>query len=506
MRMRPLISIVIPALNEEESIGQVLGAIPPDTADEILVVDGGSRDRTVEVARTHRARIVEESRRGYGRACAAGVAAAQGDVVAFLDADGADNPVQLPDVLAPILAGNVDLSLGSRLAGEVEPGAMPWHQRFGNRLAAWLIRLLYGLPVTDLSPFRAVRRELLFSLDMREMTYGWPTEMLVKAARRGWRVVEVPVRYRQRLGGRSKISGTVRGTMGATYHILTIIFRHSRWTVPDSPVDHISSVKPEILRPAQYGTLALCHSEEQCDEESRAELVSDVLHCVQHDVDTALVIMAKQPLPGQTKTRLCPPLTPDEAAALSEAMLQDTIALVTTLPDFRLAIAVTPPESLGYFRRISPPDTLLLPISGVDIGDCLNQALTGLLEAGHSRALAFNSDGPTLPVAHLRQAVSLLDGADVVIGPSEDGGYYLIGLKQPQPSLFHDIRWSSEEVTAQTLARAESLGLKVAMLSTWYDVDTAADLARLRVELETLLPEAVPHTRHFFTTRHSPGQ
>jgi glycosyltransferase involved in cell wall biosynthesis len=222
------VTVIIPALNEEESIGHVLAAIPADVVDEILVVDGGSSDDTVAVARAEGARVVHEPRRGYGRACATGVAAARGDVVLFLDADGADDPSQIPDLLAPMLGERADMVLGSRLAGEIAPGAMPWHQRFGNQLAAWLIRRLYGLPLTDLSPFRAVDRELLLGLEMEEMSYGWPTEMIVKASRRGWHVVEIPVRYRPRMGGRSKISGTVRGTALATYYILRTIFRHAR--------------------------------------------------------------------------------------------------------------------------------------------------------------------------------------------------------------------------------------------------------------------------------------
>jgi glycosyltransferase involved in cell wall biosynthesis len=232
------VSVVIPALNEEASIAVVLAAISPDVVDEIIVVDGGSSDRTVEIAQAGGARVIREPRRGYGRACAAGVSAAQGDVVIFLDADGADDPAQIPDLLAPILARQADLVLGSRLAGDLASGAMlqhtmprhcmPWHQRFGNRLSAWLIHRLYGLPITDLAPFRAVDCERLLALGMEEMTYGWPTEMIVKAARRGWRVVELPVCCRPRLGGRSKISGTLRGTLLATYHILWTIFRYAR--------------------------------------------------------------------------------------------------------------------------------------------------------------------------------------------------------------------------------------------------------------------------------------
>ena len=214
-------------------------------------------------------------------------------------------------------------------------------------------------------------------------------------------------------------------------------------------------------------------------------------------MDPVLVIMAKQPAVGETKTRLCPPLTADEAAALYEAMLWDTIGLVAGLDDVSLAIAVTPPEAIGAFRCMGPPDAILLPVAGADIGDCLSQALGALLAAGHFSAIAINSDGPTLPAAYLRQAVARLDGADIVLGPSQDGGYYLIGLKQPRPELFRDIEWSTERVTAQTLDRAETLELSIALLPPWYDVDTPADLDRLQTELAILPAEALPHTRRF---------
>jgi glycosyltransferase involved in cell wall biosynthesis len=222
------ISVIIPALNEAQSIATVLDAIPAQNLAEILVVDGGSTDGTPRIAEMSGARVVHEPRRGYGQACYTGAMEAKGEILVFLDADGADDPRRLPLLVEPLLLGEAEMALGSRLAGDVQPGAMPWHQRLGNRLAAQLIRGLYGLPLTDLSPFRAVLRQELLALNMQEMTYGWPTEMIVKAARRGWRIREVPVGYRPRLGGKSKISGTVRGTFWATYHILHTILLYAR--------------------------------------------------------------------------------------------------------------------------------------------------------------------------------------------------------------------------------------------------------------------------------------
>jgi len=224
---RPLsTSVIIPALNEEQSLNAVLAAIPWEAVDEIIVVDGGSTDGTVAVAEMGDAEVIHEPSRGYGRACAAGLAQASGEFVVFMDADGADDPTQIPALLAPLLEGRADLVLGSRLAGHITPGAMPWHQRVGNHLSAWLFHALYSLPISDLSPFRAAPREKLVGLGMTEMTYGWPTEMIAKAARQGWRIVELPVRHRPRLGGRSKISGTIRGTVLATYYILKTIFKY----------------------------------------------------------------------------------------------------------------------------------------------------------------------------------------------------------------------------------------------------------------------------------------
>ena len=228
--MTPTISVIIPVLNEEDSIGAVLADIPAELEAEVLVVDNGCTDQTIPIARTKGARIVVAEQQGYGAACYAGSLAASGDILVYLDGDYSDYPEEMHLLVAPIAAGVADLVLGSRLAqGDLPRSAMPAQQRFGNWLTARLMRWIYGLPVTDLGPFRAIRRDVLFGLDMGEMTFGWPTEMMVKAARRGLRLQEIPVRYRQRLGGKSKISGTLRGTILAGYYILITTFRYAWW-------------------------------------------------------------------------------------------------------------------------------------------------------------------------------------------------------------------------------------------------------------------------------------
>ena len=224
--MVPRIAVIIPALDEEASIGLVLAEIP-DRVFEVIVVDNGSRDRTAEVACAAGARVVREPRRGYGQACLAGVAAApEADVLVFLDADHSDHPGQLPDVLAPILAGQADLVLGSRQLGRRAPGSHPWHAVLGTRLCVGLMNLVAGTRATDLGPFRAIAAPALRRLEMRDRTFGWTVEMQLKAARHGLRVVEVPVDYRLRIG-RSKVSGTLSGSVRAGARILGTIARHA---------------------------------------------------------------------------------------------------------------------------------------------------------------------------------------------------------------------------------------------------------------------------------------
>jgi len=225
----PRVSVIIPVFNEQDGIVLVLGDIPKGLVSEVIVVDNGSTDRTAQLAAQAGARVVREARRGYGSACLAGIAAAdRPDILVFLDGDYSDHPDEMPLLLDPILRGEADLVIGSRMLGRREPGALLPQARLGNWLATRLIRLLFGVRFTDLGPFRAVRREALGRIGMRDTTFGWTVEMQVKAARLGLRTTEAPVSYRRRKGV-SKITGTVSGTVRAGYRILYTIFRYWLW-------------------------------------------------------------------------------------------------------------------------------------------------------------------------------------------------------------------------------------------------------------------------------------
>ncbi|MBA2247860.1 MAG: glycosyltransferase [Chloroflexia bacterium] len=245
-------AVVIPCLNEEASIADLVREVRDAAAGidllvdpvTIRVVDNGSTDQTAIRAAEAGAEVILESRRGYGRACLTGVLAGPDvDVIILMDGDRSDQPAELPLLLAPLLAGEADLVIGSRLLGSYEPGSLLPQQIFGNRVAAVLLRIVYGVRVTDIGPFRVMRHERLLALGMREMTYGWSIEMIARAAKGGLTIREVPVSYRKRAGGVSKVSGNLRASLKAGYRILLAIVRARRDSLP----------LPDDLREWQHG-------------------------------------------------------------------------------------------------------------------------------------------------------------------------------------------------------------------------------------------------------------
>jgi glycosyltransferase involved in cell wall biosynthesis len=228
------IAVVIPAYNEEKSIGLVVNAIPQPPVNEVIVADNNSTDQTAKVAKAAGARVVFEAELGYGAACLTGIAEARrlgAELIVFLDGDFSDYPEEIPALIAPILDGRYDMVIGSRILGEREPGSLTPQQRHGGLLACALMNFFFRTRYTDLGPFRAITTQALDRLNMQDRNYGWTVEMQVKAAQVGLRVTEIPVRYRRRIG-KSKVSGTVKGVILAGWKIITTIMRYALKPMP----------------------------------------------------------------------------------------------------------------------------------------------------------------------------------------------------------------------------------------------------------------------------------
>ena len=224
-------ALVIPALNEEEALAKLLAELSKYSFAHIIVVDNASTDRTADVASNAGAIVVHEPVRGYGRACASGFQKAYElgvETVVFMDGDGSDDPADLPLMLAPVQSGTADLVMGSRVTKRAESGAIPPQARFGNWLVSNLLNVMYKQRLHDIGSFRVIRCTALKDLQMHEMTFGWPVEMLVKAAQAHYRIVEVPTHYRRRSHGKSKVAGTITGSIKAAYYMLTVTFRYAR--------------------------------------------------------------------------------------------------------------------------------------------------------------------------------------------------------------------------------------------------------------------------------------
>ncbi|WP_320178470.1 TIGR04282 family arsenosugar biosynthesis glycosyltransferase [Roseovarius pacificus] len=424
------VSVVIPAYNEAGALGYVIDDIPP-WADEVVVCDNGSTDGTAAVARSRGARVVEETERGYGAACLAALAALDNpDVVVFLDGDHSDYPEQMDELLGPIAAGEAQLVVGSRVLGDCAPGALTPQARFGNWLATRLLRLFWGARYTDLGPFRAIRFDALQRIGMADRDYGWTIEMQVKAAILGVPATEVPVGYRKRRAGKSKVSGTVRGIWGAGTKILGTIFR--------------AAVHPPVAR-----------------EQAR------------------LLVFARWPEPGTTKTRLIPALGAAGAAELQRAMTEHTLAAVGG-SDASIEIRHTGENEQAMRAWLGAGFRYALQGEG-DLGARMHRALCDAFAGGARKAVLIGTDCPNLSAAHVTEALLLLDTHGLVLGPAADGGYYLIALRAdagalPPSTLFEGIRWGGGDVLTAQVAQAELLGLDHALLETLHDVDRPEDL------------------------------
>jgi glycosyltransferase A (GT-A) superfamily protein (DUF2064 family) len=435
-RMNSIVA-VIPAFNEAPNIGRVVRELRQTMIDRVIVVDGASVDGTVDEAVFAGAEVVVEPRKGYGIACVTGIRAA-GDAraIVFLDGDGSDDGQSADRLIEPVVRGDAHLTLGRRHTRRAEPGAIAPAAVFGNALASVLIRVLYGSSVHDLAPFKAVRGDVVRSIDFRQLTYGWTTELIVTAARRRLRIAEVDVRYRRRGSGVSKVSGTVRGSVLAGVSILSTI----RMPVPKS----------------------------------------------------RLMIVAKAPVPGIAKTRIAATIGDVNAADLARAFLEDTVHVCRRIPGVSLGILCPDAKQQRILTALFPDipiETQGSPGLLAGLEETLNQSLC----LGFDRTVIVNSDSPTLPPDLLREAFRALRASDLVFGPADDGGYFLVGSSRQIPQGVVDGEGRPSDILRRTIDRAKRNDLNVAMTGPWFDVDTEADLDRVRRDISSL-PRLAPAT------------
>src|SRR5215831_2615970 len=454
------VAIVMPALNEEAAVGRQVCAIMEHPAiralpiERVIVVDNGSDDGTEAAARAAGAEVIPEPQRGYGVACLAGVRAAAGsDIILLMDADGSDDPADAAQIARVVLSGEADLAMGSRAHGMRGKGALTLQQRVGNTVGALALRALYGARVSDLGPLRAIRRDALLDLQLREMRYGWSTEMLAKAARAGLRIHEEPVAYHQRIAGKSKVGGTLHGSVMASAYILRTLARYMRW------------------RPTP--------ASEQSPYKSRRQ---------------ALFIVARTPIVGQTKTRLGAQLGHEAAVSLYSAFLRDLSERFTegaTRDSYDLYWYYTAPDEMDgalaekAFTTATPGGSALLRQVGDDFGQRLRYGFQTLRERGYERIVVVGSDSPQLSAPWVQEAFAALGHDEVVIGATRDGGYYLLGLTTASgtPDLFTGIPMSAPDTCARTIERARRLNLSVSYTPRSFDVDEAPDLRLLQEAL-----------------------
>lgn len=498
MRGAHHITVIIPALNEADSIGHVLDAIP-QWVDRVIVADNGSDDDTATVARRHGAEVVREPRRGYGAACLAAIAALddRADIVVFLDGDFSDDPTEMNRLVDPVAEGRVDLVIGSRVLGPCEPGALSLPQRFGNALACSLMRLIHRARFTDLGPFRAIRRSALHRLAMNDRDFGWTVQMQVRAAVRALRYREVPVTYRNRHGGESKVSGNLRAMWAAGVKIIGTIFVElmpgSPTAIspkPEGPTLEIRNSNPERTRAGAGGKMPRCDVFEGNVrtrprlESPRADRprdcgfrVSDFGFPPVGFRRCRLAVFTKYPAPGEAKTRLIPAIGEQAAADLQRDMTRHVLAVADgAMADGRGEIEVRYTGGDAAEMQAMFGARWYRPQGGGDLGERLRRTAEHAFAQGVERTVIIGADCPMLTAPHIRAAFDALADHDLALGPAADGGYYLIGFRHVIAPLFHDIDWGSGRVLDQTLAAAGELDLRPAMLDELPDVDRPEDL------------------------------
>ncbi|QEV02912.1 DUF2064 domain-containing protein [Streptomyces viridifaciens] len=418
----PLVAdVVLPCLDEAEALPWVLARVPAGW--RAIVVDNGSRDGSAELARCLGATVVEESRRGFGAACHAGLLAATAELVCFMDCDGSLDPAQLPRVAAPVAAGSADLVLGRRHPAGA--GAWPAHARLANALLARRLRARTGAPLHDLGPMRAAHRERLLALGLGDRRSGYPLEMVLAASAAGMRIAETAVDYLPRTG-RSKVTGTLRGTRQAV-------------------------------------------------RDMRAVLAAPT---------PTLLVIAKSPVPGRVKTRLTPPCTPEQAATLAGAALEDTLATLSRVPAGR-RLLVLDGEPGGWL----PPGWEVVPQCTGGLDERLAAAFARAARvAPRAPALLVGMDTPQLDAAALAEPLSAArrPGVDAWYGPAADGGFWALGLARPTGRLARrlllGVPMSTPDTGRALLARLAAAGLTVHHLDLATDVDTIAAARRVAAE------------------------
>ncbi|MBA2701429.1 MAG: DUF2064 domain-containing protein [Chloroflexi bacterium] len=457
------LATVVPVLDEGTAIGDLVGGLRRAGSCCVFVVDSGSRDGTPDVARAAGAIVVDEPRRGYGRACLTGAEAAAADhpAVAFLDGDGSCDPADLPGLVGAL--ETADVVLGRRVVKRLEAGALPWHARAGNGLVAAILRRRTGRPVHDLSPFKALRRSALAVLDLDDEGFGWTVQLVARSLRAtSLRVVEEPIGFRARRGGTSKVSGSLPASIAAGRRMLR---------------NAVVETRP---RPV-------------------------------------VALMAKAPIAGQAKTRLASGIGETAAIEFWRACLSDlggSLRAAARADGFTTVAVVPAPADIVPVAGLLGPGWEVIAQRRAGLGGAITDAVIDACQRGAPAVVVISGDNPTLPAALLAEAVAALRDAPAVLGPCPDGGYHLIGLRlagSGRPSwldrsrpgelgrqldrVFDRTRLGGSGAFEATRRALIAEGLPPATLRPWADIDTADDLAGLAAAMLEVAADGAPATR-----------